>query len=64
MTVIKNDDSDVITKEIKWPDKVKNLELFGKHIDVQAFKNKLDHQPSYGCMSPQSKEDADLAIKC
>ncbi|CNI61121.1 terminase small subunit [Yersinia bercovieri] len=25
-------------KKIKWPDKVKNLELLGKHVDVQAFK--------------------------
>ncbi|EPW4661750.1 terminase small subunit, partial [Escherichia coli] len=23
---------------IKWPDKVKNLELLGKHVSVQAFK--------------------------
>lgn len=30
-------------KKIKWPDKVKNLELIGKHIDVQAFKDKIDH---------------------
>jgi phage terminase small subunit len=27
-----------IVKKIKWPDKVKNLELIGKHVDVQAFK--------------------------
>lgn len=27
-----------ILKKIKWPDKVKNLELLGKHISVQAFK--------------------------
>ncbi|WP_432784696.1 hypothetical protein AAEX37_01968 [Oligella sp. MSHR50489EDL] len=25
-------------KKIKWPDKVKNLELLGKHIDVNAFQ--------------------------
>lgn len=29
-------------KKIKWPDKVKNLELLGKHIDVQAFKEKTE----------------------
>ncbi|HHG9988384.1 TPA: terminase small subunit [Yersinia enterocolitica] len=28
-------------KKIKWPDKVKNLELLGKHIDVQAFKENI-----------------------
>lgn len=27
-----------ILKKIKWPDKVKNLELLGKHVTVQAFK--------------------------
>lgn len=27
-----------ILKKIKWPDKVKNLELLGKHVSVQAFK--------------------------
>jgi len=29
-------------KKVKWPDKVKNLELLGKHIDVQAFKEKQE----------------------
>lgn len=29
-------------KKIKWPDKVKNLELLGKHIDVQAFKDRVE----------------------
>lgn len=28
-------------KKIKWPDKVKNLELLGKHVDVQAFKENV-----------------------
>lgn len=27
-----------VLKKIKWPDKVKNLELLGKHVDVNAFK--------------------------
>ena len=25
-------------KKIKWPDKVKNLELLGRHVNVQAWK--------------------------
>jgi phage terminase small subunit len=29
-------------KRVKWPDKVKNLELLGKHIDVQAFKERQE----------------------
>ncbi|WP_105537563.1 terminase small subunit [Cronobacter turicensis] len=36
---------ETILKKIKWPDKVKNLELLGKHVDVQAFREqvKADH---------------------
>lgn len=30
-----------ILKKIKWPDKVKNLELLGKHISVQAFRDQI-----------------------
>lgn len=30
-----------ILKKIKWPDKVKNLELLGKHVTVQAFKENI-----------------------
>jgi phage terminase small subunit len=30
-----------LLKKIKWPDKVKNLELLGKHIDVQAFREQV-----------------------
>lgn len=32
-----------ILKKIKWPDKVKNLELLGKHVSVMAFKEKVEH---------------------
>lgn len=31
-----------LLKKVKWPDKVKNLELLGKHIEVQAFKEKME----------------------
>ncbi|WP_414455464.1 terminase small subunit [Enterobacter quasiroggenkampii] len=34
-------DSAALLKKIKWPDKVKNLELLGKHVDVQAFKESI-----------------------
>lgn len=30
-----------ILKKIKWPDKVKNLELLGKHIAVSAFRDQV-----------------------
>ena len=31
-------------KKIKWPDKVKNLELLGKHVDVNAFKTVVENK--------------------
>ena len=38
-----NEDAiETILKKIKWPDKVKNLELIGKHVDVNAFKERLE----------------------
>ncbi|WP_072127878.1 terminase small subunit [Escherichia coli] len=38
-----NEDSiETILKKIKWPDKVKNLELIGKHVDVNAFKERME----------------------
>lgn len=47
-----------ILKKIKWPDKVKNLELLGKHVGVQAFKDRVEHS---GEMSlTVTSEDAGL----
>jgi len=39
-----------LLKKIKWPDKVKNLELLGKHVTVQAFKEnvKTEHGGAIG----------------
>jgi len=42
-----------ILKKIKWPDKVRNLELIGKHVRVGAFKEQLDHTSSDGSMTPK-----------
>ncbi len=36
------EDVEHILKKVKWPDKVKNLELIGKHVDVNAFKERMD----------------------
>lgn len=35
---------ETILKKIKWPDKVKNLELLGKHVKVQAFKEQIEQK--------------------
>lgn len=36
------DDIESTLQKIKWPDKVKNLELIGKHVDVNAFKDRVE----------------------
>ena len=33
---------DGILKKVRWPDKLKNLGLFGKDVDIQAFKDEKD----------------------
>jgi len=43
IAIINSGDTETILKKIKWPDKVKNLELLGKHIGVGAFTEKVDH---------------------
>lgn len=37
-------DSAALMKKIKWPDKVKNLELLGRHVSVQAFKDNVKNE--------------------
>ncbi|WP_288877398.1 terminase small subunit [uncultured Citrobacter sp.] len=50
----KNDEEDIETtiQKIKWPDKVKNLELLGKHVNVQAFKENIKTEISGAGGSP------------
>mgnify|MGYP003595538843 CR=1 FL=1 len=38
--IINSGDTEAITKKVKWPDKIRNLELLGKHIGVNAFAEK------------------------
>ena len=70
IAIINSGDTETILKKIKWPDKVKNLELLGKHIGVGAFSEKVDHTSSDGSMSPAKYDEsmykaaqADLASK-
>jgi len=35
-----------VIEKIKWPDKLKNLELLGKHISVNAFVKEDDNTPA------------------
>jgi phage terminase small subunit len=46
-----------LLKKIKWPDKVKNLELLGKHVSVQAFKEKVEHSGGLAVSSVASLMD-------
>jgi phage terminase small subunit len=54
-----------ILKKIKWPDKVKNLELLGKHVTVQAFKEQVSNEHTgkdggpieYADISPEELEE-------
>ena len=42
MTLSSGDENiESIIKKIKWPDKTKNRELIGKHVNVQAFNEKI-----------------------
>tara|TARA_R110000851_G_scaffold78337_3_gene172901 strand:- start:535 stop:1080 length:546 start_codon:yes stop_codon:yes gene_type:complete len=33
-----------VLQKIKWPDKLKNLELLGKHIDVNAYQHNINQK--------------------
>ena len=37
MTISGDDNIESVVKKIKWPDKTKNLELIGKHVNVKAW---------------------------
>lgn len=44
--------------KVKLSDRIKRLELLGKHVDVQAFKEKVEHSGTIGITVLQ--EDAEL----
>jgi phage terminase small subunit len=41
---------EVLIKKIRWPDKLKNLELLGRHIEIRAFSEKANN-PGIGIES-------------
>ena len=47
-----------LLKKIKWPDKIKNLELIGRHVRVQAFKDTAKVEGSLTVVF--TKEDAGI----
>lgn len=54
-------DIETFLKKVKLPDKLKNLELLGKHVDVQAFKDKVENEVSL-TSKPLTKEQAKAII--
>lgn len=44
-----------VLKKIKWPDKVKNLELLGKHVDIAAFKDRVELSGNVGLAERMKK---------
>ncbi|MDR5611369.1 MAG: terminase small subunit, partial [Arsenophonus sp.] len=44
IAAIRVDGAEALLKKIKWPDKIKNLELLGKHVSVQAFRDQIKNE--------------------
>uniref|UniRef100_A0A3B0LXG7 Terminase small subunit n=1 Tax=Arsenophonus endosymbiont of Trialeurodes vaporariorum TaxID=235567 RepID=A0A3B0LXG7_9GAMM len=44
IAAIRVDGAEALLKKIKWPDKIKNLELLGKHFSVQAFRDQIKNE--------------------
>ena len=53
-------DSAALLKKIKWPDKVKNLELLGRHVSVQAFKDNVKNEVTGADGAPVRTEITNL----
>ncbi len=45
-------------RKVKLSDRIKRIELIGKHVDVQAFKDQIEHKG--GINLTVTKEDAEL----
>ncbi|WP_334471028.1 terminase small subunit [Arsenophonus sp. PmNCSU2021_1] len=44
IAAIRVEGAEALLKKIKWPDKIKNLELLGKHVSVQAFRDQIKNE--------------------
>lgn len=43
MSMSGSDNIETVIKKIKWPDKTKNLELIGRHVNVKAWEKEQDN---------------------
>lgn len=41
-----SDDTDSIIKKIKWPDKLRNIELLGRHVTIKAWEKEESTPPT------------------
>ena len=41
-----SDDTDSVIKKIKWPDKLRNIELLGKHVTIKAWDKEEEKPPT------------------
>jgi len=48
--------------KVKLSDRIKRIELIGKHVNVQAFRERLDHSSSDGSMAPVTGFDVRIAV--
>jgi phage terminase small subunit len=48
ISAIASGDTAAVLKKIKWPDKLRNLELIGKHVGVKAFSEQIEVTDSTG----------------
>lgn len=47
-----------VIKKIKWPDKVKNLEMLGKHVDVRAWDKEKETTTTVNNIMPVPTADS------
>lgn len=52
-----------IIRRIKWPDKMKNLEMIGKHVDVAAYRENLNHSGTVEQVHLSAEEHAEIRRK-
>lgn len=55
MAISGGDNVEQIIKKIKWPDKVKNLEMIGRHLSVKAWDKDKDSQSGESLADSVSK---------
>lgn len=63
--VVQVPQGDGVVVKVKLPDKLKNLQMLGRHVDVQTFKDKIEHDVNEGLADKihAARERARAAMK-